>query len=185
MALGSALLPIPSEIVLPFTGFLTSQGTLIFPLALLFALLGDLTGSLLGYWVGYILEENVIVGLIRKYGKFALINEEDYKKAQAWFMKYGAKVVFIGKMLPGFRYFTSIPAGALKMNIFKFILYAFWGSLVWCSGLLYIGYSLGNHWKDIGVYTHKFELGIGVLFIIAVLFYINHKLKLFSFFQKK
>src|SRR5437762_7394574 len=89
MALGSALIPIPSEITLPFAGFLASKGTFVFPLVILVAGLGDLAGSLVGYGIGYFLEETLILSIIKKHGKYVLLSEHDYHKASKWFNKYG------------------------------------------------------------------------------------------------
>ncbi len=146
MTLGSALIPIPSEITLPFAGFLISKGTFVFPLVVLVAALGDLAGSLIGYSIGFFIEETVIVNLIKKHGKYVLLSEHDYHKASAWFNKYGDKLVFIGKLLPGLRYMISIPAGAVKMNVKKFALYTFLGSLIWCALMVYIGVYFGDRW---------------------------------------
>src|SRR5438132_189863 len=117
MALGSMLVPLPSEITLPFTGFLISKGEFFFPLVVLIAALGDVAGSLVLYAVGYFLEEAVIVNLFKKHGKYLLLTEHDYLKASTWFNKYGDKIIFAGKLLPGPRYLISLPAGAVKMNL--------------------------------------------------------------------
>jgi|SRR5581483_6162712 len=184
MTLGSALIPIPSEIVLPFTGFLTHSGYFIFPFAVLAAALGDLAGSLIGYGIGYFLEETVILSLIRKFGKFILLTQHDYEIAQKWFSKYGSKIVFVGKLLPGLRYLISLPAGAFKMDLKKFCLYTFLGSLLWCSALVSFGYYVGSKWNTLGPIFRKFELFAVVIFILLVLFYIEHKLKLREKFLK-
>ncbi len=184
MALGSALIPVPSEITLPFTGYLTHNGVFSFPLIVLVASLGDLTGSLIGYGIGYFLEDHVILTLIRKYGKFILLSEHEYKKAEIWFDKYGSKIVFIGKLLPGLRYVISLPAGAFKMNLKRFCIYTLTGSLVWCACLIYFGYYVGSKWTTLGPIFHKFEIGIVIALVLLILFYIEHKLKLTKKFKK-
>lgn len=179
MMLGTALIPVPSEIVLPFTGFLISKGTFIFPLVVLIAAIGDLAGSLIAYGIGYFLEETVMLKLIKKYGKFLLLSEHDYRKAEHWFDKYGNKIVFISKLMPGLRYLISLPAGVLKMDLRKFIIYSFLGALIWASVMTYVGVYLGDRWETIGPLFSKFRIVIIVFLIFLVVFYIDHKLKIF------
>ena len=174
----AALIPIPSEITLTFSGFLTSKGILIFPLVIFVATLGELLGSTISYFIGKFLEEELLVNIIRKFGKFILVTEHDYQKARTWFDKYGDKVVLVGRLVPGVRTFISLPAGILEMNYWKFILYSAIGSIIWISVLVYFGSYLGEKWMSLEVYFRKFELGIIVLLIIAVIWYINHKLKI-------
>lgn len=181
MTLESALIPIPSEVTMPFAGFLANQGSLSFILVVLTGAIGNLVGSLIGYYIGYFLEENLIISLIKKYGKFLLITEHDYVKATNWFKKYGNSVVFFSRLLPGVRTFISLPAGLSEMNIWKFSAYTFAGSLLWSGVLAYIGFYLGERWKDLEPVYRKFELAIVVLAVFAVLFYINHKLKIIKF----
>lgn len=181
MTLESALIPIPSEVTMPFAGFLANQGSLSFILVVLTGAFGNLVGSIIGYYIGYFLEENIIVSLINKYGKFLLITEHDYTKATHWFKKYGNSVVFFSRLLPGVRTFISLPAGLSEMNIWKFSAYTFAGSLLWSGVLAYVGFYLGGKWKDLEPVYRKFELAIVVLAVLAVLFYINHKLKIVKF----
>lgn len=177
MAFGSALIPVPSEITLPFAGFLVSKGTFVFPLIVLVAALGDLAGSLVGYSIGYFLEEAVIVNMIRKHGKYILLNEHDYKKAATWFNKYGDRLVFFAKLLPGLRYLISIPAGAVKMNVKKFSLYTFLGALVWAAAMVYIGVYFGDRWDSLAPLFSKFRVVIIAVLAILVILYLDHKLK--------
>ena len=181
MTLESALIPIPSEVTMPFAGFLANQGSLSFIPVVLTGAIGNLVGSLIGYYIGYFLEENLIISLIKKYGKFLLITEHDYVKATNWFKKYGNSVVFFSRLLPGVRTFISLPAGLSEMNIWKFSAYTFAGSLLWSGVLAYVGFYLGERWKDLEPVYRKFELAIVVLAVFAVLFYINHKLKIIKF----
>jgi len=180
MALESALIPIPSEITMPFAGFLANKGSLSFPLVVLVGALGNLVGSLLAFALGYFLEENVIVSLIDKYGKFILLSKHEYLKAIHWFQKYGNGITFFSRLLPAVRTFISLPAGLAEMNIWKFSIYTFLGSLIWSGFLTYIGFYLGEQWKTLEVYFRKFDILILVIVIVAVLFYLKHKLKLFK-----
>ena len=98
MVLNATAIPIPSEVTLPFAGFLSNQGSLSLLLVIIVGICGDLVGSLIGYAIGYFLEENLLLSLIRKYGKFILVTEHDYSLATTWIKKYGAPVVFVGKI---------------------------------------------------------------------------------------
>lgn len=178
MALESALIPIPSEITMPFSGFLVSHGELNFFLVVLVGASANLVGSLIGYCIGYFLEETVIVGWIKKYGKFLLLTVDDYEKSRHWFQKYGNAIVFFSRLLPGVRTFISLPAGLAEMNIWKFSTYTFLGSLIWSTVLTYIGFYFGENWQSIEPIYRKFELAIVVGGVLLVLWYINHKLRL-------
>lgn len=181
MTLESALIPIPSEITMPFAGFLANKGSLSFPLVVLAGALGNLVGSLLAYAVGFYLEENVIVNLIAKYGKFILLSKHEYLKAVHRFQKYGNGITFFSRLLPVVRTFISLPAGLAEMNIWKFSVYTFLGSVIWSGFLTYIGFYLGEQWKTLEVYFRKFDILILIIIVIAVLLYINHKLKIVKF----
>jgi membrane protein DedA with SNARE-associated domain len=177
MMLNSALVPVPSEVTLLFAGYLAHTGALALPLVVLFGAAGDLTGALIAYALGYYLEEKVILSLINKYGKFILISQHEYLKAVNMYKKYGNGITFFSRLIPGVRTFISLPAGLSEMNIWKFILFTFLGSLLWCSLLSYAGFYLGSYWDSIGPVFHKFQLVIIVLAVILVSYYIYHKVK--------
>lgn len=178
MTLESVLIPIPSEVTMSFSGFLASKGDLSFFLIVLAGGIGNLVGSLIAYGIGYYLEESIILSWVKKYGKILLLTEEDYMKSIHWFKKYGGGIAFFSRLLPGVRTFISLPAGLSQMNIFKFSAYTLLGSLIWSSVLAYVGFFLGTRWNSLEVYYRKFEIVIVVLIVGAVLFYINHKLKI-------
>lgn len=181
MTLESALIPIPSEITMPFSGFLVSKGEFSFLIVVLMGALGNVAGSLIAYAIGYYLQESLIITLVDRYGKFLLITRHEYDVSVRWLRKYGDSVSFFSRLLPGVRTFISLPAGLSKINIWKFSLYTFFGSFIWSAFLTYIGVYLGNQWHSIEKYYRKFEVLIVVVFIAAVLWYINHKLKIFKF----
>jgi membrane protein DedA with SNARE-associated domain len=178
MMLESALIPIPSEITMPFSGYLVSQDELNFILVVLVGAFANLVGSWIAYYIGYFLEETVIINWVKKYGKYILFTVNDYQKATKWFLKYGNSIVFFSRLLPGIRTFISLPAGIAKMNIVKFSIYTFLGSLIWCTVLTYIGYYFGENWKALEPIYRKFEFAIVAVAIIFAFWYINHKLKL-------
>ncbi len=177
MTMESALLPIPSEIVMTFSGFLAGRGELSFLLVVIAGTFGNLMGSLIGYAIGYFLEETVIVSFIENHGKLLLLSRHDYDKSIGWLKKYGDRVVFFSRLLPGVRTFISLPAGLSEMNLKKFSFYTLLGSLFWSFVLTYIGFYLGAKWKSIDVYFRKFELIIAVILLGLFVFYLSHKLK--------
>lgn len=185
MGLESALIPIPSEVTMPFSGYLAQTGVLNVWMVILVGTIANLVGSLVGYYIGYFLEETVLLNLIRKYGKFVLIDEHEYHRANKWFDKYGDKIIFISRLLPGIRTIISLPAGMFKMDMKKFIIYTTVGCLIWSALLTYIGVVLGENWNSLEPIYRKFEIVIVVLLVVAVIWYVDHKLKLRKKFFKK
>ncbi|MBI2459600.1 MAG: DedA family protein [Parcubacteria group bacterium] len=173
MAVESACVPLPSEIIMPFAGFLVAQGK--------FSLLGVTLAGALGCTVGSGLAYAAGVwggrGFIEKYGKYILISHHDLKIADNFFNKYGSAAIFFSRLLPVVRTFISLPAGLAKMNFKRFIIYSFLGSVPWSFGLAYLGKKLGDHWNTLGVYFHKFDLAIAVIIIVGAAWYIRRHLK--------
>ena len=176
MTLESALVPIPSEVTMPFAGFLVNKGALSFPMVVFAGAFGNLVGSLIAYYIGFYFKQSFIVKMINKYGKFLLITEEDYKTAVSWFHRYGISVVFFSRLLPAVRTFISLPAGHAKMSLWKFSAYTLVGSLLWSFVLTYIGVYLGSQWHSFEGYFRKFDLLIIVVFVLLIALYVNHKL---------
>jgi len=184
MALESALIPIPSEVTMPFSGYLVQQEKLSFWAVVFVGALANLIGSLLAYALGYYLEESILLKLIGKYGKLILLSEKEYLRALRWFRKYGQSVTFFSRLLPAVRTFISLPAGLAEMNIWKFSFYTFLGSFIWSGFLAWIGFYFGSNWNIIEPYFKKFHIVIVAVFIIFVLWYLNHKLPLLKKFLK-
>src|SRR3989344_5831542 len=185
MTLESALIPIPSEITMPFSGFLASSGKLSLLAIILTGTIANLVGSYIAYYIGYFLEETILLKLIRKYGKLILLSEHDYERAHNWFQKYGDKIIFISRLLPGIRTVISLPAGMFEMDIKKFIIYTTVGCFIWSTLLTYTGFYLAENWQSLeGVYR-KFEIVIVVVLVVAVAWYIEKHLKISKLFRKK
>lgn len=178
MFLESALIPIPSEVTMPFSGFLASKGELSFVIIVLAGSLANLAGSLLAYYIGYLLEETVLLNLIRKYGKFILLSEHEYHRAEVWFQKYGDKIIFVSRLLPGIRTVISLPAGMFEMDIKKFAIYTTLGCLIWSTLLTYIGFVMGENWNALEPIYRKFEFLVVGIIILAVVIYIEKHLNL-------
>lgn len=173
MLLESCGILMPSEVIMPFSGFLVLDGTLNFWLVAIIGAFGNLIGSLLAYWIGY----RGGRPLIEKYGKYVLISKKDLNIADHWFTKYGELTVFFGRILPVIRTFISFPAGISKMDIKKFSLYSFLGALPWTLALTYAGLIMGKSWTTIREKLHNFDLSIAILVAIFIIWYIYRHLK--------
>ena len=145
MAIESANVPLPSEIIMPFSGFLVAQGQMNLYLTGLAGALGCAAGSIFSYYLG------VWGGrpLVEKYGKYLLISHHDLDLADRLFKKYGEAIVFIGRLLPVVRTFISFPAGIAQMNFPKFVIYSFLGSLPWTLALAFLGQKMGENWENL------------------------------------
>ena len=173
MTLQSFNIPIPSEVTMPFSGFLVSRGVFNFWAVVLFGALGNLLGGFLSYRFAEAFIKN---GLREKY-KFLkfLINENNLETAERWFKKYGSVSVFIGRMVPVVSTFISFAAGLSKMNRTLFLVFTFFGSALWSLGLTWIGYVLGQNWIVLGAYFRKFDyLILGIILIVVVVWFVNH-----------
>ena len=177
MALESALIPIPSEITMPFSGFLASSGKLSFWLVVATGTVANLAGSYLAYFIGYFLEEAVLVKLIKNHGKFILVSHHDYERAKKWFEKYGDKIIFISRLLPGIRTFSSIVIGASSMRTGAFVGYTLLGSFLWNVPLAFLGYVFGARREQWEPYYRGFEEVIIGVIIIGVAVFLFHRLR--------
>ena len=173
MAIESACIPLPSEIVMPFSGYLVFTGEFKLWAVALAGAVGCVLGSLaaygLGAWGGR--------PLIEKYGRYVLISHHDLNLADRWFTRYGDITIFIGRLLPVIRTFIAFPAGVARMSLWRFSLYTFLGSFIWCLALAWIGKKLGEHWNTLGVYFHRFDAAIGAALAVAIVWYVWRHIK--------
>jgi len=176
MVLESACIPIPSEVTMPFSGFLVWEGRFIFWQVVLWGVVGNLVGSIVAYAVGYFGGRKTI----EKYGNYILISTHDLELADNWFKKYGQATVFFSRFLPVIRTFISLPAGIARMDFKKFCFYTFIGCLPWAWFLAYFGVVMGENWDGLRVYFHKFDLAIGIIIILGVIWWVRR-----HFLQKK
>ena len=177
MTAESALVPIPSEITMPFAGFMAGIGVFDFWTAVAVGALGNLVGSLLAYWLGYAKGEDWVRFAIRRWGKWLLIREHEYDKSKAWYQKYGQGITFASRLLPIVRTFISLPAGIARMNLSLFSLLTFIGSFLWSAVLAYVGLKLGENWLSIEPFFRKFQFVIVGLGVLAVALYIYTHIK--------
>ncbi len=173
MAIESACIPLPSEIIMPFSGYLVSTGEMNLWLVGLAGAVGCVLGSIVAYYAGAWGGRP----FIEKYGKYILISHHDLDLADRWFQRHGDITIFVGRLLPVIRTFIAFPAGVARMNLWRFNLYTFVGSYIWSVGLAWIGMKLGEHWNTLGVYFHRFDAAIGVILLIAVVWYVRRHLQ--------
>lgn len=175
MFLESCGIPMPSEVIMPFSGFLVATGKLGFWLVILIGTVGNLAGSILAYWIGW----RGGRPLIEKYGKYILISRHDLDLADRWFKKFGELTTFFGRLLPIVRTYISFPAGIAKMNFNKFCFYTFIGALPWCILFTWLGVKMENNWELIREKLHNFDLAIAALIVVALGLYLwrhlNHR----------
>ncbi|MFZ5639399.1 MAG: DedA family protein [Bacillota bacterium] len=153
MALESACIPIPSEIVMPYAGHLVARGQMGLWEATLVAGAANLTGS----WIAYAAGRFGGRGFIEKYGRYILLSQKHLAMADRWFANRGEMTVFVSRMLPAVRTFISLPAGIAKMNLLKFSVYSFIGALPWNLALVYLGYIFTDRWDELQAYLHEFN----------------------------
>jgi membrane protein DedA with SNARE-associated domain len=173
MAIESACIPLPSEIIMPFAGFLVFKGEMTLWWVAFAGAIGCVVGSIPAYYVGMFGGRP----LAEKYGKYVLISKKDLDMADRWFDKHGDIIIFIARLLPAVRTFIAFPAGVAKMNMSKFIIYTFVGSLIWCWVLAYAGMKFGEHWVDLKVYFHQFHYVIIAAGVVFVVWYVRRHFK--------
>ena len=160
MAVESASIPFPSELIMPLAGWLLIEEKGGSPWLVLLAGFYGALGNLLGSWAAYFVSLTWGRPLLHKYGKYVLLTREELDKGEEWFRKYGEWAVFFSRLLPVVRTFISVPAGIARMNLWKFSLYTFAGSFPWSVGLAYGGYLLGENWEDLRSVMRPFDIPI-------------------------
>jgi membrane protein DedA with SNARE-associated domain len=172
MTLESALIPIPSEAVIPFAGFLAYMGEMNIWLIVLVSTFANLVGSIVAYVIGKYLGR----GFIERYGKYVLLNMKHLELVERWFDKYGSLTVLFSRMLPVIRTYNALPAGMGKMNIFKFCLYTFLGSIPWNLALVFVGYLLKENWNTLERYSLYIDI-LAILVAAAVIFFVAKRIR--------
>jgi membrane protein DedA with SNARE-associated domain len=177
MAIESACIPFPSEIIMPLAGWMLikEQGL---PVTYVLAAgawggLGNTIGSVIAYYVGMWAGRP----LLNKYGRYILISQRDLEISDRWFARSGSWTVFVSRLLPVVRTYISLPAGIARMNIYKFIVYTFAGAFIWSTGLAYGGYLMGEHWEQLRNAMRPFDPVIIAVIVILVALYIYRHVK--------
>ncbi|HUY37517.1 MAG TPA: DedA family protein [Candidatus Binataceae bacterium] len=162
MALESACVPLPSEVIMPFSGYLAHTGRFGLQAVAIAGALGCLLGSYAAYYVG----ASGGRWFLLKYGRYVLIAPHEIEMADRFFARWGAPAVFISRLLPVIRTFIAFPAGVARMRLVPFTIYTLAGSYLWCLMLAYVGMKLGQHWGDLAPWFHRFD-GVVALLIVA------------------
>lgn len=173
MAIESANIPLPSEVILPFGGYLVYAGRLDFWGTVMAGTVGGTIGSIGSYLLGLKGGRPFLI----RYGRYIGINEHKLAMADGWFARYGEATVFFTRLMPIIRTFISLPAGIARMNFVRFVIYTFLGSLPWSILLVYAGYALGQNWQAIKPWFRGVDIIIAALFGAFLLYYVWGKLK--------
>lgn len=173
MAIESCNIPLPSEAVLPFAGYLVSKGVMNFHLAAIAGAFGCVIGSIPSYYIGFCGGRK----FVEKYGKYFLVSKKDLDEADKWVDKYGDWAFFLCRMLPVVRTFISLPAGILKARKRTFFSLTFLGSLIWSYVLVYVGLKLGEHLDKLKAIWHKFDAIIIIAILVLGCIYIYKHIK--------
>jgi membrane protein DedA with SNARE-associated domain len=168
MAIESACIPLPSEIIMPFSGYLVTTGQFTMLGVTLAGAVGNLLGSIIAYYAG------VWGGrpFVERYGAYVLLSRRDLDTADRWFARYGEAAVFFSRLLPVVRTFISLPAGIARMNFARFVIFTFVGALPWCYALAYVGVVMGERWDQLREYFHQFDIVIGLCLALAAAYFL-------------
>lgn len=174
MAVETIFPPIPSELVMPLAGFLAADGTMNFWGVVLSGTLGSVVGAMVLYWAGLYANETIVRRLVRRYGRYFLIDENDVNKTLATFTRFGPAAVFIGRLIPLVRSLISIPAGMERMNPVMFVALTTLGTALWSGILTYAGMVLGQNWNQVVEWISQYQkvvlVGIGLVAILFVVY---------------
>jgi membrane protein DedA with SNARE-associated domain len=173
MAIESACIPLPSEVIMPFSGYLVATGRFALQPVAIAGAIGCLLGSYVAYYVG--------AGggrwFLTRYGRWLLISPHEIEIAERFFLQWGAPAVFFSRLLPVVRTFIAFPAGVARMRLLPFTIYTLAGSYIWCLVLAYAGMKLGQHWETLAPYFHRFDGLIAVLLVAGAAALIYNRLR--------
>lgn len=173
MAIESACIPLPSEVTMPFAGYLVATGRFNLQIVALAGAVGCLLGSYVAYYVG----ASGGRWLLERYGRYVLIAPHELAIADRFFARWGGATVFWSRLLPVVRTFIAFPAGVSRMRLVPFTIYTLLGSYLWCLALAYAGMKLGEHWTELGPYFHRFDGAIGVVLVAGMGFALYKRLQ--------
>lgn len=164
IVLESTMVPIPSLLVMPFAGYLASQGVFSLPVILVINSAAALTGSLISYGIGAAGGKPLLL----KYGKWVLVRPKDLERTEAYFERHGSATVLVARFLPVVRHLISIPAGIARMPLPKFLTQTFLGATLWGGGLMVLGYELGAQWEEVAAKAKRVDLLVAGLIVVAI-----------------
>ncbi|MGE5183564.1 MAG: DedA family protein [Acidobacteriota bacterium] len=164
ITLESTLVPIPSELVMPFAGALAAKGEFSLPVILVINSSAAVFGSGLCYWLGAAGGKPLLL----RYGKYIFVRRKDIERTEAWFARHGKATILIGRFLPVIRHIISVPAGIARMRLVPFFTQTFIGATIWGSVLITIGYELGARWDTVATQLKRVDLIVGVAIIVVL-----------------
>jgi len=176
MAIESACIPLPSEVTMPFAGYLVATGRFNLQMVAIAGAVGCLIGSYGAYYVG----ASGGRWFLERYGRYVLIAPHELEVADRFFARWGGATVFWSRLLPVVRTFIAFPAGVARMRLLPFTIYTLVGSYLWCLALAYAGLQLGAHWKELGPWFHRFDGIIGLALIAAAGYAIYRRIRSIS-----
>jgi len=168
MAIESACIPLPSELVMPFAGYLVYEGSMNLFWVATAGAIGCNLGSLVAYEVGCYGGRP----LVEKYGRWILLTRRELNWADRFFARWGYLAVFLARLLPVIRTFIALPAGIARMPRRRFHIYTFLGSWPWCYALAWLGIKLGENWRELGRYFHQFDAVLGILLAAGIIWFL-------------
>jgi len=180
MMMESMVIPIPSEAVMPFAGFLIFQKTFTFPGVIIVSTLGSIVGSLLSYAIG-------LWGgrpFIRKFGKYLLLDMEELEATERFFAKRGEITILLSRFIPVVRHLISIPAGTGKMNLPRFLLYTVIGAGLWNTFLAWAGFVLRKNWEQVMKYSHVVDFAVLAILLALLLLFIVRQVRKYGRMKK-
>ncbi len=167
MAMESMLAPVPSELVMPFVGFLVVEEKFWLWPAIFVTSVGSMFGSLVSYYMGYFGGRPVVL----KVGRYLLLNQEHLKWTERWFHRHGSWTIFVSRFIPVVRHLISIPAGMGRMRLLPFCVYTLFGATMWNSFLLWCGYKLRQNWMLVEQYSRELDMLTAVSLVAATLWF--------------
>jgi len=180
MAIESACIPLPSEVIMPFSGYLAYTGQFNLWMVAVVGAIGCNVGSEIAYEIGYYGGRP----LVERYGSYVLLSKNELDWAERFFARFGDLTVLISRMLPVVRTFIALPAGVARMPRLRFHLYTFVGSFPWCLGLAYLGMKAGENWKYLGKYFHEFDKVIAAVILLGLAWFVwsrwKHRVRVVS-----
>ena len=168
--------PIPSEVVLPLAGSLTLVGRFSLLWVTIVGMIGSVAGALVFYGIGRAFGETRVRWIINRYGRWALLSEEDLDRAEVWFNRYSEPVIFFGRMIPIVRSLISVPAGLAGMPMPRFLLYTALGTALWSFVLAFAGRLLGESWPVVADFINQYQNIVLVLGVLAVIAFVAKRL---------
>jgi membrane protein DedA with SNARE-associated domain len=173
MAIESACIPLPSEVIMPFSGYLVATGRFSLQLVAIAGAVGCLLGSYVAYYVG----GHGGRRFIERYGRFVLIAPHELEIADRFFNRWGSHAVFWSRLMPVVRTFIAFPAGVSRMRLLPFTIYTLLGSYLWCLVLAFAGMKFGQHWDALAPYFHRFDAVIAVVIVAAAAAFLYNRIK--------